>query len=315
MYILRWRRLAETIVIGQVRIQFLQAIAHQLLLLRRQRGELRIVLDLGELVRSGTQFADRRAQSFGGGRQIGVVKEFHMIAQGVRLRVEILYGEGHGQRGHQGDDAGRAADRPQQPATRLTTATPKGGRLFETLTKQLGHAIRFARLGRRTGERRPFDGRRPQVQIDAPKRQRPGFLFAACQEVAKPCIHVALALFDAFHPVGGRVAGLGQQIALGQHQEHRQSAHLGALTAAGLQMTQEAIELDEIRLDLRRRRGGVDHQHERIRLDDFVSQRTFGAVLGKSLPAHQQIVCHPSIAVDDERADMPGTRRPFVRPG
>ena len=70
------------------------------------------------------------------------------------------------------------------------------------------------------------------------------------QKLLKTLMHLAFAFLDIVHPHGGSVLGLGEQVALGQHQENRQAADFGALAPAFLQDTQKTGELAEVTLQL-----------------------------------------------------------------
>ena len=76
------------------------------------------------------------------------------------------------------------------------------------------------------------------------------------------------AMLDAFHPIDGRITGLGQQIALGQHEKYWQTADIDAGTAACFQFAEEPIEFGELFFKLHRAAeqstATPEHQHQTI---------------------------------------------------
>ncbi len=67
--------------------------------------------------------------------------------------------------------------------------------------------------------------------------------------------------------------GLRQQVALGQHQEDRQPADVGAQAAAVLHPAEKAVEHGEFGVDFFRRGGGVHGQHQGVGVQHLASER------------------------------------------
>src|SRR5581483_9474108 len=148
----------------------------------------RIVADGAQLVGAKPQLTDGRVQSLRRRRHIGAEYNLHMFAESVGWRVEIVDGKTHAESRHKRDDAPGSANCPDEPSPCSPAAAAKSGGLFETLTKQLRHTIRLARLRRCTGQCWTLHCRGPQMQIESAKRRRRGFLLASRQKTAEPRI-------------------------------------------------------------------------------------------------------------------------------
>ena len=85
------------------------------------------------------------------------------------------------------------------------------------------------------------------------------------------------SVFDPVDPGSWRVVRLGEEVALGQHQENGQAADLGLPAAVLLQQMQKPAEVGEVRFDLFRAGGRINRQHEAISLEDLAGEAGFRA--------------------------------------
>ena len=83
---------------------------------------------------------------------------------------------------------------------------------------------------------------------------------------------LALVLLNPILPEGGRVAGPGKQITLGQDQGHGQAGHGGALSPVVFEQAEEPAELGEGVVHLAGGCRGVDRQNECVRLQNGPGQ-------------------------------------------
>ncbi len=189
---------------------------------------------------------------------------------------------------------GRASQRPEQALAGVLAALAKVSRIIQALPEKLGDTERLSRPGRAIRQRRPLDGRRPRMQIRHSYLARQECLAhqlgLACEKIPEAMRDLRLAFLDVAHPNGGRISRPSEQIALGQHQEHRLSADLRSMTALLLQQAEKSAELGKIRIDLRCRRRGVNGQDQGVGIQGV--QRP---------PASQQLVGHSTVAIHQDR--------------
>src|SRR2546421_3867609 len=112
--------------------------------------------------------------------------------------------------------------------------------------------------------------------------------------------YLTFALFSPILPDGGRVAGSGKQITLGQYQEHGQAGHGGALSPVVFEQAEKAPELGEGVIDLASSCRDVDSQDKCIRLENGVGEAGRVTVLGQRLLPPYQILGHPAVTIDQD---------------
>src|SRR5438132_5401450 len=230
----------QLVVIGAIILGFAQALVYIALFVWGQPGKIGIALQLGEvtdakleLPAQAIRWRERLARS------IILYLGQQLANAGVVLRA--VEEQESGQSQHSCNEQHPACNSPKKTGCSAAAAFFESACSGEGLTKQLGHAIRLERLGRRIRHCRLLDSRRPHVKVDAAKRRSACRLLPR-QEFQKMSIYPTLALLNPILPEGERVAGPGEQIRLGQHQEDRQAGHGGALSPVVFEQAEEPAE-------------------------------------------------------------------------
>jgi len=111
---------------------------------------------------------------------------------------------------------------------------------------------------------------------------RPVFFFSSTR-----CVHAACGS-----------PGAARQVALTQHQEHRQPADLAPPAAPRFEQPQERDELAQIVVDLLRRGGRIDDQDERVSFEDGVGELPGLGVFQRPLVRQDFRFGHAAIAIN-----------------